>query len=125
MSGPSLTLWLCAQVPFCCLAVLERLSGVDCVAVDPHTLIPARVVDPYLPEVRAWGYQSCQPHQKAVIDAAAALHRIHADPTAAAAEVPAAGEWSAQEQGVRDAIAGLLATVDPSRRANLLSQIKE
>lgn len=49
-------------VPFCGLAVIESLVGVK-----------TAVVDPYLTEVRNWGYQSLQPHQKSLVDAVAAL----------------------------------------------------
>lgn len=41
---------------------MESLSG-----------IRTEVEDPYLTEVRNWGYQSLQIHQKAVVDAVAAL----------------------------------------------------
>eukprot|EP01035_Chromulina_nebulosa_P019008 gene19008-24827_t len=49
-------------VPFCGLAVIEALLG-----------IKSAVEDPYQTEVRQWGYQSLQPHQKSIIDAVAAL----------------------------------------------------
>jgi acetoin utilization deacetylase AcuC-like enzyme len=58
-----------AYVPFCGLATLEAMSGIR-TAVD----------DPYLPIFSGMGGQALQPHQKSVIDAAAAL----------AAKVPAA-----------------------------------
>ena len=51
-----------AYVPFCGLATLEELSGIK-TAVD----------DPFLPIFGGMGGQSLQSHQKAVIDAAAAL----------------------------------------------------
>ena len=50
-----------AYVPFCGLATLEEFSG-----------IATGVGDPYLPIFGGMGGQSLQPHQKAVIDAAAA-----------------------------------------------------
>lgn len=51
-----------AYVPFCGLATLEEMSGVR-TAFD----------DPFLPIFGGMGGQELQPHQKAVIDAAAAL----------------------------------------------------
>ena len=100
--------------------MLENLSGVDCMAVNPHTQSPERVVDPYLPEVRAWGYQSCQPHQKAIIDAAAGIHQLSATNTVRIDN----NELNAQEQAVVEAITGLLATVDSSKQSHLLHQIQ-
>jgi acetoin utilization deacetylase AcuC-like enzyme len=47
--------------PFCGLAVLEELSG-----------ITTGVEDPFLPIFTGYGYQELQPHQEAVIEAAAA-----------------------------------------------------
>jgi acetoin utilization deacetylase AcuC-like enzyme len=51
-----------AYVPFCGLATLEALSG-----------IRTEVADPYLPIFAGMGGQSLQPHQEAVIAAAATL----------------------------------------------------
>jgi acetoin utilization deacetylase AcuC-like enzyme len=48
--------------PFCGLAVVEELSGIS-----------TGVEDPFLPIFTGYGYQELQPHQEAVIDAAAAL----------------------------------------------------
>ena len=53
-----------AYVPFCGLAVIEEFAG-----------IRTPVVDPYLEELMHMGGQELQPHQAAVIDAAAALVR--------------------------------------------------
>jgi len=53
-----------SYVPYCGLAVVETLLGVR-----------TSVVDPYLTEIHGAGYQQLQPHQKAVVDAAAALIR--------------------------------------------------
>jgi acetoin utilization deacetylase AcuC-like enzyme len=47
--------------PFCGLAVLEELSGIS-----------TGVEDPFLPIFTGYGYQELQPHQEAVIEAAAA-----------------------------------------------------
>jgi acetoin utilization deacetylase AcuC-like enzyme len=51
-----------AYVPFCGLPILEEFSG-----------IRTRVTDPYLDELMQMGGQLLQPHQAAVIAAAAAL----------------------------------------------------
>ena len=59
-----------AYVPFCGLAVIETMAGIRTEAADP-----------YLAELMLMGGQSLQPHQSAVIDAAADL----------AARVPAPG----------------------------------
>lgn len=47
-------------VPFCGLAVIEALSGID-----------SGVTDPFAPLIAGMGYQDTQPHQQAVIDRAA------------------------------------------------------
>lgn len=49
-------------VPYCGLAVLEEMTGIK-------TEIP----DPWAPLMAAWGGNEAQPHQLAVVDAAAAL----------------------------------------------------
>ncbi len=49
-------------VPYCGLAVLEEMSGVK-----------THVEDPWAPLMAKWGGQALQPHQQAVIAAAAAL----------------------------------------------------
>jgi acetoin utilization deacetylase AcuC-like enzyme len=51
-----------AYVPFCGLATLEELSGIQ-----------SGVADPFLPIFSGMGGQDQQPHQRQVIDAAAAL----------------------------------------------------
>ena len=51
-----------AYVPFCGLATLEAMSGIK-TATD----------DPFMPIFGGMGGQDLQPHQKAVIDQAAAL----------------------------------------------------
>ncbi len=53
-----------AYVPFCGLAVIEEFAG-----------IRTSVTDPYLDELMNMGGQELQPHQAAVIDAAAGLLR--------------------------------------------------
>ncbi len=50
------------HVPYCGMAVMETLSG-----------IKTKIRDPFLPEMLAWGGQSLQPHQAALLDKAAAL----------------------------------------------------
>jgi acetoin utilization deacetylase AcuC-like enzyme len=50
-----------AYTPFCGLAVLEELSGID-----------TGVADPFLPILSGFGYQELQAHQRAAIDAALA-----------------------------------------------------
>ena len=54
-------------VPFCGAAVIEALLG-----TEPTQ----RIADPYLDEVRSWGYQTLQPHQRQVVDRARVLHRL-------------------------------------------------
>ena len=49
-------------VPYCGLAVLEEMSG-----------IKTHVADPWAPLMANWGGQALQPHQQAVISAAAEL----------------------------------------------------
>jgi hypothetical protein len=49
-------------VPYCGLAVLEEMSG-----------IKTHVADPWAPLMANWGGQTLQPHQQAVISAAAGL----------------------------------------------------
>ena len=49
-------------VPYCGLAVLEQLSGVE-----------TGLADPFLPHFRDFGQQDLQPHQSAAVAAAAAL----------------------------------------------------
>lgn len=48
--------------PYCGLAVMEELSGIE-----------TDLADPFLPIMQAWGQQDLQPHQAVAIDAAAAL----------------------------------------------------
>ncbi|HQX47954.1 MAG TPA: hypothetical protein PK555_11170 [Steroidobacteraceae bacterium] len=51
-----------AYVPFCGLAVFEELLGE-----------PTGITDPFLPVFALMGGQELMPHQRAIIDAAAAL----------------------------------------------------
>ena len=61
-------------VPFCGLAVISELSGVNC----------SHVQDPYANEVKNWGYQELQTHQKAVIDEVASLAELNTNYDSAA-----------------------------------------
>ena len=54
-------------VPFCGLAVISELCGVNC----------SHVQDPYANEVKNWGYHELQTHQKAVIDEVASLAKLN------------------------------------------------
>jgi hypothetical protein len=104
-------------VPFCALAVLEKLSGKECVATNAYGETE-RVVDPYLGEVNNWGYQECQLHQMAVVDAVAAIHNIPA--SVISGEVA-----SQQDASVVKAVASLLKTMDPARQDAVLQQVKD
>jgi len=54
-------------VPFCGIAVIEELIGID----KDHV-----IKDPFLQEVTRWGYQNLQQHQKIVVDQVATLHQL-------------------------------------------------
>mmetsp|Transcript_13027 Transcript_13027/g.17936 ORF Transcript_13027/g.17936 Transcript_13027/m.17936 type:complete len:382 (-) Transcript_13027:277-1422(-) len=54
-------------VPFCGIAVIEELMGIDEKDV---------VKDPFLQEVTNWGYQGLQSHQKDVVDQVADIHQL-------------------------------------------------
>jgi acetoin utilization deacetylase AcuC-like enzyme len=91
-------------VPYCGLAVVEALSGAR-----------TAVVDPYLYEADLWGYQSLQPHQKALVDSIAALHGL----------APASSEGEGLEpfeSDVAKAVRHLLETVPAERRQEVLRQ---
>lgn len=97
-------------VPFCALAVIEAISG-----------LKTEVSDPYLEEIRNRGYQSCQPHQKALVDAAAALHGLA---TVGGGTAAGATSLSQFEGNLASAISHLLSTVpDSERRKAILSSI--
>jgi acetoin utilization deacetylase AcuC-like enzyme len=97
-------------VPFCALAVIEAISG-----------LKTEVSDPYLEEIRNRGYQSCQPHQKALVDAAAALHGLA---TVGGGTAAGATSLSKFESNLAYAISHLLSTVpDSERRKAILSSI--
>ncbi len=52
-------------VPFCGVAVIEELLGID-----------DRVEDPFLTEVNCWGGQELQAHQKDIVDKVATVHGL-------------------------------------------------
>lgn len=84
-------------VPFCCLAVVEELCG------------GASAVDHSYGDVHEWGYQELQPHQAAVVDAAAALAGLSSGgPPLGAGE---SERLSAQEARVASAMSELLGQV--------------
>ena len=97
-------------VPFCGLAVIQAISG-----------IPSDVQDPYLEEIRNRGYQACQPHQKALIDAVASLAGLL--PLAAAAADGGKGDLDPFERGVAAALQSLLSTVPKDRRKNVVDAL--
>jgi len=90
-------------VPYCGLAVVEVLSGVR-----------SAVVDPYLCEVNQWGYQDVQPHQEAVINAAAALAGLYPDSDTKSNNVNIAAA----------AIKLILSSVDEAQRKAILDEIQ-
>ena len=94
-------------VPFCGLAVVEAISG---------TL--SGVKDPYLEEVKSWGYQECLPHQAAIIDAVAALNNL--DSLSINEDIPN-GLLSSSEKGVHDLIRSILSGIqNPDRKKAIL-----
>lgn len=98
-------------VPFCGLAVLEALSG--------HA---TAVVDPYLDEIRQRGYQDLQPHQAALVDAAASLAGL----SKTAAPTPSA-ELSPHEQTTTTSLKHVLESMvqEPARQRAILSALLE
>ena len=100
-------------VPFCGLAVVEAISG---------TL--SGVKDPYLEEVKSWGYQECLPHQAAIIDAVAALNNL--DSLSNNENIPN-GLLSSSEKGIHDVMQKILSGIkNPDRKkAILLALAKE
>ena len=97
-------------VPFCGLAVVEAISG-----------ITSGVTDPYLQEVKSWGYQECLPHQAAVIDAVVAINNLDSSSTCHDSN---GLTLSAPERGMHDMIKNLLLAVkDPERRSAILQAL--
>jgi hypothetical protein len=96
-------------VPYCGLAVVESLSGVR-----------TEVEDPYLHEANLWGYQSCLPHQAALIDAVASLHGFNAGRGGSND-----GELSQAEYEVSNAIGHLLGMIPENRRGHVINHLRE
>jgi len=93
-------------VPFCGLAVVETLS-------EEKT----NVVDSYLDECKAKGYQNCQIHQAAVVDTVASILNLPVE------EKPL-NNLTVNESGIAKAIQSLLCAVkDPLRREMILQSI--
>lgn len=88
-------------VPFCGIAVIEKLSNET-----------SAVVDSYLDECKAKGYHDCQPHQAAVADAVAALVGLTDSTTAT--------DLSPCEQGIMNSIKVLLDTASGASRQQLI-----
>ena len=111
-------------VPFCALAVIEKVCGQDCVddsLRDDETgaVISERVEDPFLYEVSAWGYQECMTHQKQLVDRVAELHNIPnpnppATPTMSDSEVVAAVA----------SIDEILGKIDASKHKQILQEFR-
>jgi acetoin utilization deacetylase AcuC-like enzyme len=97
-------------VPFCGLAVIEALSGVK-----------SGVEDPYLKEVKKWGYQDCQPHQAAVVDAVAAI--LDLNTAAAATTTDAAASASAAVNGTATTAAAVTSGSSPTVLQSLQEKV--
>lgn len=93
-------------VPFCGLAVIQGISGITS-AVD----------DPYLEEIRNRGYQECQPHQKALVDAVASLSGLRApEPEQGVGLTPF-------EIGLAKALKSILSTAPMDRRKAIVDSL--
>ena len=79
---------------------------------------PEVVLDPYKDEVKNWGYQECQQHQQAVIDAVAAIHQI--TPSDCDESIP-----KCQQECAINAIRNILKGVDPSLHALILQKAQD
>lgn len=91
-------------VPFCGLAVIQAISGVQ-----------SDVEDPYLDEIQCRGYQACQPHQTALINAVASIAGLNVSDSETDSSL------TPFENGISSAIENIIKTVDRSsaRRAIL------
>ena len=100
-------------VPFCGLAVIEAISGIS-----------SGVCDPYLSEVRSWGYQDCLPHQAALIDAVALRHNLNLPtPSLNSSSSP---HLTASEIGVSYILRKVLSAVhEPERRDAILKSLMQ
>lgn len=106
-------------VPFCGLAVIEALSGIECYTDASRTQgnISERVLDPYLDEVKGFAFQDCQPHQKHAIDLVAGIHDF-------VVENKEESELTATEQSVLNAISSVLnQSVAPDRKSKVIEAI--
>lgn len=93
-------------VPFCGLAVVETLS-------EEKTL----VVDSYLDECKAKGYQNCQIHQAAIVDTVALLLELPA-------EHKPANKLTVIETGLLKSIQSILNSIkDPTRREIIVKEL--
>lgn len=103
-------------VPFCGLAVIEAMSKVSSSAKDP-----------YLPEVKSWGYQECLPHQAAIIDVAAAINGLDGlDALSLKRKADETLALSRPEMGVYNSLKVLLSAIkDPERKKAILQVLTE
>jgi len=106
-------------VPFCGLSVIEAISGVSSSAKDP-----------YLDEVKSWGYQECLPHQAAIIDVAVAINGLDNLSLKRKADDEAieCGKQflSRPEIGVYTSLKGLLSAIkNPERKKAILEALTE
>jgi acetoin utilization deacetylase AcuC-like enzyme len=88
-------------VPFCGLAVIEALSG--------HG---TDVVDHYVDEAKAWGYQNLQLHQAALIDYIADFHGLSVE-----------GKGGLNEKNVESTLISLLTDLSPEKREQVLKTL--
>jgi hypothetical protein len=80
--------------------------------------------DPYLPEVKSWGYQECLPHQAAIIDVAVAINGLDALSLKRKADETLA--LSRPEMGVYNSLKGLLSAIkDPERKKAILQALTD
>ena len=103
-------------VPFCALAVIETLANTK-----------SAVVDPFLDEVKAWGYQNLQVHQKEAVDAAASiLSPYHENIRALLQAQKLESAITSEEAGIVAGIELLLKGVtDSAKRQAILSKISK
>jgi hypothetical protein len=102
-------------VPYCGLAVVETLR-------DHRTV----VTDPYLEEAEVWGYQHLLPHQAAVVDAIAALHKLSPPPKRKRSDSDSGSHEEGEihhHDAVAKAMRCLLDTVAPGDRATVLEKL--
>ena len=110
-------------VPFCGLAVIETLTGVECYsdATRNQDNVSERVRDPYLDEVNGWAYQDCQPHQKHVVDLAAGIHDLVGF---GAGKVDSDSVLTTEEQSVLNAVTSLIdQSISNDRKSIVLEAI--